>query len=535
MTWFSLPATQAANQAVFRNAESASAWLATQPQANTPAMLSAFQTQIDAFNRYKLSPRERFKTMDVLRKAVFAVSNDCRRRFEGKPLPLAAAEQSTLDAVRRLWRSYAVAYQHCLQACLDGDSSLSGHAAKVAHRVVVCLRMEQLACYVAGVEPGPGLWRNFHAVFLATEQLGCAGESVEDRLPGETSESTVAGQYAMALMLHLARPYALTGGQFAAVARWLARWREQARIAGQPDLDAKSCSILLDLSVDRPVHEGTGEAYLSRWLSLGGVLRKIRRRIDSLAAGESPESLKLGSGLSADACMTLLEALGDHLRHPPPALSADLDGMPKLAVGAGLVNIFHLLGGDGLADTLHPASSADSHIAKEQLAVFGHVVRERQAPPETRLENWRLGHKEQSELVLLRASGGGTSRLILRSVLAIRQQENYRLAVITGLQQRDEGSLYGTINLLPGGGAPRVAEIRDKTTGKNSRHPAFQLSAGKDCAHDMLLLPAGVMARASVIKFLDAGGQPLPGLRLADCLERGGEIEVWRVAANPNN
>jgi hypothetical protein len=103
---------------------------------------------------------------------------------------------------------------------------------------------------------------------------------------------------------------------------------------------------------------------------------------------------------------------------------------------------------------------------------------------------------------------------------------------MTGLQQRDDGTLFGTVNLLAGSVAPRVAEIRDKTTGKNSRHPAFQLSAGQDSAHDLLLLPAGVMARASVVRFLDAGGQPLPALRLADCLERGGEVEFWRVATH---
>lgn len=533
MTWFPLPATQAANQSAFRDADSASRWLAAQPQANPPAMLAGFQTQIDAFNRYKLPPRERFKTMEVLRKAVFAVSQDCRRRFEGKPLPLAAAEQTALDAVCRLWRSYAQAYQHCLQACLDGDASLSAHAARVAHRVLFCLRMEQLVCYAAGVEPGAGLWKNLHAVFLAAERLGCVGASVEDRLPGETSESTVNGQYAMALMLHVARPYMLTGVQLAAVVRWLARWREQARVDEKPDLDSKARSILLDLSEDMPVSAGGGEAYLARWLSLGGVLRKIRGRIASLAAGESPESLKLGSGLSAETCSMLLEMLANHFQHPRPALPAGSDAATQLTVGTGLASIYHLLGGEGLEDALHPASATDNHLSKEQLAIFGHVVRPRQPAPEATVENWRLAFREQNELVLLRAPDGGKSRLVLRSLLAIRQLDSYLLAVVTGVQQLGDGSLYATVSLLSGTVAPRVAEIRDKTTARVSRHPAFQLAAGKDELQDMLLLPAGVMARASAVRFLDGGGSLLPGLRLTDCLERGGEVEFWRIAINP--
>ena len=63
MHGFSLPSTQAINQADFRNADSASKWLAAQPQANVAAMLASLIKQIDAFNRYEVSARERFKTM----------------------------------------------------------------------------------------------------------------------------------------------------------------------------------------------------------------------------------------------------------------------------------------------------------------------------------------------------------------------------------------------------------------------------------------------------------------------------------------
>lgn len=529
MTGFSLPSTQATNLADFRDAKSAEKWLAAQPQANVAAMLAGLVKQIDVFNHYEVAARERFKTMEVLRKAVFAVNTDCRRRFENKLLPLAPAEQSMLDTVRRLWRLCAVAYQHCLKSCMDGDAALSGHAARVAHRVLFCLRVEQLDSYAAAVEPGPGFWRNLHAVLVAAEGLGVAGEPVEDRLLGETSESTVTGQYAMALLLHLARPFSLTGGQFAAAVRWLARWREQVSIADRPDRDAKSVCIPLDLSMDRPVHVSPDPAYLPRWLSLGNVLRKIRRRIESLDSGESPESLKLGSGLSVEACRALLQTLGRHLQNPSLELG-NPDAMPQLAIGAGLVNIYRLLGGEGLEDALHPASSADNHLSKEQLAVFGHVVREQQAPPEARLETWRLGRDDGNELVLVRPAGAVTSRLSLRGLLAIRRQDRCQLAVIASLEQRADGLLCATINVLAGDVVPRVAEIRERTSGKSSRHPAFLLPVNEG-GQQNLLVPAGMMARATAVRFFDGNGQALPGLRLIDCLERGSEVEYWRVTA----
>ena len=254
MHGFSLPSTQAINQADFRNADSASKWLAAQPQANVAAMLASLIKQIDAFNRYEVSARERFKTMEALRKAIFAVNSDCRRRFENKPLPLAQGDQSVLDDVRRLWRLCTVAYQHCLKSCMDGDSAISPYSARVAHRAMFCLRVEQLDSYAAAVEPMLGFWRNLHAVQEAAESLGVAEKVVDDRLLGETSESTVNGHYAMALLLHLARPFSLTAGQLAAVIRWLARWREQVSVVDQPGRDAKSVVIPVDLSADRPIH-----------------------------------------------------------------------------------------------------------------------------------------------------------------------------------------------------------------------------------------------------------------------------------------
>ncbi|MDR1936785.1 MAG: hypothetical protein LBS49_14635 [Candidatus Accumulibacter sp.] len=524
MIGFSPSTTQTANRAAFRDADGAQAWLAAQPQADAAAMSSALIAQIEALNLLDLSPRERFKTLDVLRKAVFAAGTGGQPRYEGKPLPLDADEQAALDAALRLWRAYAVGYRQCLQACLDGDASLSRYVTRVAHRVSSCLRLEQLTGYAGGAAPRPGFWESFHTLFLAAEQIGCAAEMVEDRLSGETQASSVCGQYAMALMLHLAQPFSLSSGQLAVAARWLARWREQARIDGLAVRNAKYSPILLDLAVDRPIHDGGGPARLPRWLSLGSVQRKIRQRLDALAAGESPESLKLGGGLSAENCMALLETLSSNLRRPAPFLPAAADGLPGLAVGVGLSAIHRLLGGKGIEEVvLHSDFSTDDPPVRREAKPHSEAERER----------WRLARWEGKELALLRAPGKGSSRLALHGLLAIaRQKQDYLLAVISGLWQNEDGILFCTADLLPGGVTPRIAEIRNWMTGEVVCHPAFQLSAQADGAQDMLLLPTGVLARASGVRFFDCDGQLLFETRLADCLERGDEVEFWRVASN---
>lgn len=92
MTWFTLSPPQAGQNAAFLDSRSAAVWLAGQPQANALAMLPEFLAQIRAFNSARVAPDERFKTLTVLRNALFAVSGECQRRYENKPLPLLLTE-----------------------------------------------------------------------------------------------------------------------------------------------------------------------------------------------------------------------------------------------------------------------------------------------------------------------------------------------------------------------------------------------------------------------------------------------------------
>jgi hypothetical protein len=526
----SLQAGKAAqNLPLFRDAAGAERWLATQPQANVPAMLDNLHSQIEAFGQVAVTPRERFRALETLRKAVFSATGASQRRFESKPLPLAPVEQDTLDAVCRLWKTCAVAYQICVDACAKGDPALSSRAARVAHRVFACLRQEQMHCYAAGVEPGPDFWKRLHAAFLAAERLGVSADPVEDRLLGETRESTIVGQYAMAVMLYLARPPMLASGHFAAVVRWLVRWREQAAVLCAPNPDRRGGEVVLDLAGAAPIDNASDKPQLPRWLSLDRVLRKIRSRMAALDAGEAPENLKLGSGLPAATCRMLLEDLAGHLQRPPFGLAGVSGNMPRLAVGTGLQRIHSLMGGEGLHAELDPNVSVDDRLFKEQLAVFGHVVREVAPTEQQPLESWRLALREREELTLLRAPDEGSSRLALRSLLAIRQRDHFLLAMVTGIQQRDDGLLCAVINLFPDGALPRAVEVRDKTTGRVARHPAFEIAASDGNAR-LLLIPGGLMQRAAAARIFDAAGKPLSGLRLGECLERGGDIDVWSVS-----
>jgi hypothetical protein len=433
--------------------------------------------------------------------------------------------------VRGLWRSCAVAYLHCLQACLDGDASIAGYAVKVAHRALACLRLEQMNGYLACSEPVSTFWLTVHAVFAAAERLGVTLEPVEDRLLGETSDSTVSAQYCMTLLLHMAGPFALTRSHFAALSRWLARWREQAKLVARPESDAKACCIALDLAQDQPLHDHQRAAAVPRWLSLNNVLRKIRKRVEMLEAGESPESLKLGSGLSSEACISLLTQLADHLRHPPQADADALPGSASVMLAAGLDNIHLALGGRGLTDPLASPMTV-SRLRADQIAVFGHVV-ETDVDKEALTEQWWLLKQDKDVLSLQRSLACGDARLMLKGLLAVKLpgSAGYSLAVVRQLATGGEGAaahLNIVVRLYAGKVQPLVVEAREKSSGKTLRYPAFVLPpddvSGRPAS---VILPSGVTARALSLRFYDGRELQLPDMQLAEFVERHADCEQW--------
>lgn len=530
MSWFSLPDTLPDNKGAFFDAESATRWLSSQPQANAPAMLAELVRQIETFNTFSIAPRQRFKTMEVLRKAIFAVSGEGRRRYEYKALPLLTGEASAFDISRKLWRACAVAYLHCLHACLNKDAGLAEAGALVAHRVVTCLRMEQLTCYSASHDLFDQFWQTLHSLWVAGESLGVEREAIADRVFGETSESTLSGQYCMILLLHLARPFSLSRSQFAASTRWFARWREQVNVLTEPDQYPKSCCLTIDLAQDRALHDNLRPAVDARWLSVNGVLRKMRQRLDQLSKGETPENLKLGTLLPPDACIALLNQLADQLKYPETEMRGESERGETTHLAAGVDNIFKALGGKGLKETA-PTSGFGNTLSADQIAVFGHIVRASEEKPYAG-ESWQLISREGERLFMTRLVGTQEARMMHGGLLAVQtpQRDIFALATISSLHTCGDGRLCLRADLFLGETNPLLVELREKPSGKTSRHPAFLLAESDSAAAATVVLPTGLAGRALSMRFLDARTQSPILLKPIECIRRGSDNESWALA-----
>lgn len=526
MTWFSLPAIRADKPPAFADMQTCNSWLATQPLANAPLMQGELAEQLERLNGCEIEPRERFKVLETLRKAVFAIETESIKRYESRPLPLSPVEQKSLDTSCRIWRELATGYLHCLRAALDGNETISEHRAKICHRTLCSLRLEQLSRYRGGSAIPGAWWRLLHATLASAEQLRVTTTAVSDRLFTETRESTPTAQYAMAVLLHLCRPHELSRSQFSAVQRWLSRWREQVAIHTSATAARDGRSLVIDLSSDVPIHAGNAAPATPRWLAIDSILGKFKSRIKSLREGQTPDELKLGSGLPADACIALMQFLHGALQTPPQPFSGSREQLRSIGVSSTLERIYRLLGGKALGVEEAPTAQSNRRI-HEQIAIFGHTAISDRGPAAPKAEQWALVAKNSNDLSLIRAAGSEGERLSTRSLIAVSNAEGEppSLATVRCLATLEDGSLFALARLMPGTPQAITATGREKMTNRTVQHPAIFLpAAGQVDKPASLFVPAGALSK---LTRLDKPDLP-QGLKVGTPLDRGANFERLR-------
>lgn len=256
----------------------------------------------------------------------------------------------------------------------------------------------------------------------------------------------------------------------------------------------------------------------------------MRQRAELLAAGQSPESLKLGSSLSARECMALLKTLDFRLAHP----QAPRDVAPPsvaLVVTVGIENCHRQLGGATSTTGTAATSSFDSQLVAQQIAVFGHAVSKPDRSNERAGELWRLIAQDAGQLQLVRPPGAGDARLALRSLLMLRlpQHAEDLLATVSSLCACRDGSLRIDARRLNGRPVAVLAEVRDRHAAKLERHAAIVIAAPNGIGAPQLFVAAGLSPRTTPVRFVDLDGEPMPALRVDEFLDQGVDCERWTV------
>ncbi len=525
---FDLPSLGTGQPPAFVSARGCHDWLAVQPLANPGHAQALMLRQINLLNRYGIAPGERLKLLELLRDPIAFAQTESARKFAGRPLPLAPAEQAGMDANRTLWQALQTGYLHCLQACLEGSTELRPHAPLIAQRTLSALRAELLDIYRAATDPPAQLWQLLHRVFSAAEQLGALAQPVNDSLQTTHPASSVAAAYAQTLLLHRASPYELSARQLMQVERWLHRWGGKVAVLKAPPAEPRVPPLLVDLSAaapEAPSEESGGEL---RWLDLSDLSRSVKRRITHLQRGESPASLGLGEDCVQPGCENLLRHLyqqwfkgGAARLHPRHSGS----GICRLVTGLEAIHyylsgkIFRQPGQDG----------AMSKTQADEIATFGRVATRHEEDYSQMqgflIEEWQVLDESATGFRLMRPLAQNGGRIGSGQMVAVMPEgsRSFLLAVARWSRLAGGAGLQAGIQIMPGN--PLTIALRGTGLAAiNEKYrPGFKLPAVPALKYpESVIVPAGWFRPGRVIDLYE---QTSRQIRLTHQLDRGSDFE----------
>lgn len=490
----------ATTRPAFADPAAARVWLAAQPHTQPLALLAALAPQIAAVDAANLPPAATLELLDLLRHAARPALAALESRFLRKPLPLPASDQQVFTICAQLWTTLAIAYLR--QTTRQAPEA----AAPGLHRAASALRMAYFVHFQAAHDGPPQLSGLLCDILRRAEAQRITRQPLADPEFPQFGEDSIGGHLAWTLLLRQSDPYALSAAQLAVANRAFSRWRDLAVFQTSPEPEAKA--LRLDLATHLGEHLGEhlaahpGEHRAAsfpaglpdgtpRWLDIRKIVRKLQQRIEALAAGESPEALKLGRELPASACLRLLRTLEKTLsagkRVPAPAQPAAAPPAGKAATPPAQ------------ADTGTPAESGEielvfgpenafaafrqewlngpealdtrsARLAHQRLGIFG-FDRVSQLPNAVRKisipgEIWSF----DAQGGIRRKSAAAGSRLLTPCLVAHRPASGPpRLGLLCGLRSDAQGTLSARLQWFTGTIAASSFTLEAR------RHPAFVL------------------------------------------------------------
>jgi hypothetical protein len=530
---FELPTLSAAQPPAVTSARSCKEWLSVQPLANAIHAQAVLLRQLNLLNRYDLAAAERLKILELIRDPVAFAQGESARKFAGRPLPLAQAEQAGLDANRQLWQALAVGYLHCLSACFSGDPEVAGHAALIIQRAIAALRGQLLDIYRAAQEPPGQIWRAVHELYGAAEELGVTEAPVSDPLQVSHPLTSVRAAYAHTLLLHQARPYELSSRQLLQVERWMHRWANRVAVLDAAPAADKARFLVADLESGVPAAAKAAPGGRLRWLELSALANSIKTRIVKLEEGASPASLKLGEDCVQPACENLLKHLyrcwfkggttRAHTRHPAHTAC-------RLVVGMEAIHYY-------VSGTIfrQPMDATLSKRHADEIAVFGRIATRYDQDYSQQhgfmIEQWLVLDESPAGVRIGRKAHQSGVRVAAGQLLALRLGEapDFLLAVARWVRVSAGDELQTGVRIFPG--LPRPVAVRG--TGLSAVNEKFRqgfILPAAPALHqpETVIVPAGWFRSGRVIEIHQDRARQV---RLKRLMDRGADFE--RVAFEP--
>ena len=514
MARLQLPPPAPAPALLFSDSAGARDWIAGQPLV-TPEQMVDLLGQIRAVDAdASLALGERFLILAVLRSAVIRAQSGLEARYTHKALPPGSDAAQSFALSRDLWRALSIAHLRMVPGLPPNKAVVP------LHRAAVTLRLEHFAHVLARHDIPTALNRLLYDVLTSAEEFSVLRSPVSDPDFDYLGESVLAGHVAWAWLLAAVDPYGLSLAQLTVANRAFSRWKDLAGFQGMQDDDPKARIIALhSLLPGVPLAEGG-----PRWIETRAVVRKIRRRVEALEGGESPESLKLGRDLTTPACIDLLRRLDLGLKR------SGSGGFPEsrpVTLAFGPENVYVALERRPLNPVgLDAGSSAKNH---ERMAIFGfdNVANLNGAVSRAQVtgETWQLAG---DRVVRLR---GGASRHQPPCLVALAADNPaaVQIGVLHSLKLTEDGCLSGAIRWYPEQALAARLRRAGPMAAKAPRVSAFVLPDEASGTFSLILPPTAGVRSDSAIALDDS---PVEHVRVGEVLERGSDFVRYACQTN---
>lgn len=517
-----LPSADRTEQPAFTSASACRAWLADVPLTDCQQLQALLSRQMYLLDRTALPPAERLDILELLRETTLFAQSECARRFTGKPLPLAGAEQSAFEANLALWQALEANYLHCLRLAHE----LPGRAALIAQRALSVKTWALLDDCRAGFLPSASYWRRLHQIYRGAEALQVTLQPVADKLKNSGS-TNVAAAYVEPLLIAAARPFELSPRQFDLVAQWARRWSGKVAILTAA-ADIKTPLLVVDLAGEQPAAftTATGDDALLRWLDPSEMRRSLKIRLTALADGASPEILQLGRSCVQPACEALLKQVYRLWCKGGLSPPRGTRGIASCQLVGGMEAIHYHLSGEVFRQ---PESTA--RLSKQELdeiATFGAIAARRrdEARQSYVPEAWQLVEEGIAGLSLARPLSQPGVRLGSGHLVAVRTDgaKGFLLGVVRSIRvEIDPESVIAVVRFLPG--RPMAVALRG--TGVTAVNEMFRRGLRLPAVLELnepasVLMPTGCFRPGRIIETYSDHSR---AIRLSRLLERGADFE----------
>ena len=513
----------------FTSASGCRAWLANLPLAESQQLQALLLRQLNLLADTALPPGERAEILELLRETIVLAQTSCSRRFAGKLLPLAEAEQAAYQASLALWLALEANYLLCLQE----NGQLPERTALIAQRALSAMTWARQDDCRAGFLPSASYWRRLHGIYRAAESLQLTHRPVADKLRGHAS-TNVAAAYVEPLLIAAAQPFELTPRQLDLVARWAQRWSGKVLILAVAPPDAPPGTrpnvplLTVDLAGEQPVlfKPIRNDGALLRWLDPAKLRKSLKVRLAALADGVSPELLQLGKDCVQPACAELLKQVYLIWCKGGPLTPRRTSRNASCQLVGGIAAIHYQLSGEAFRQPAGPARLNKQEL--DEIATFGSIAaRRRDGDGEQyALEVWQLAEEDSAGLRLVRPLSQPGMRLGNGHLVAVHSDgaQGFLLGIVRAVMvDTDAGCVAALLRFLPG--KPTAVALRGTgvTAANEMFRPGLRLPAVPQLNEPAsVLMPSGCFRPGRIVETYSDHSRTI---RLSHLLERGADFE----------